>query len=311
MFFPLVSEAHVKWFAKPVDVVPAYKITDSWVVCWIVVSFLIVLLGIFLEKKLKTPKFIESKLYSLGPIVSSLCSIGVGLALIIFTYNGFVFAPDMEVQGLFGSILLLLQLISGVMILFGLYERVGAIILAIVYLGSIKVHGLIEMLDAVEVLGVAIYVFIMGRPRWRIASSKIFIGFSDKLKNYAVPFLRVFTGLNLFVLGFSEKILAPSLTQNFLQHYNWNFMHTLGFNSFTNYWFAFSAGVVESLFGLFLILGLVTRLTTITLAVFLATTLVLLGPIELMGHLPHFSIAIVFLIMGSGEKLKLLSTKHE
>jgi uncharacterized membrane protein YphA (DoxX/SURF4 family) len=99
--------------------------------------------------------------------------------------------------------------------------------------------------------------------------------------------------------------MSPSLTENFLSLYHWNFMNNIGFTWFTDYWFAFSAGVAEALFGLFLMLGLVTRTTTITLAVFLLSTLVMLGPVELMGHLPHFSIAIVLLLLGAGSRLKM------
>jgi uncharacterized membrane protein YphA (DoxX/SURF4 family) len=196
------------------------------------------------------------------------------------------------------------EFISGVMILLGYFERLGAILLLVLFFMSVYLHGAIEMLDALEVFGFSLYLLIYGRPNLKL-SHKFNIG-DFQLNEYAVPVLRIFTGLNLFVLGFSEKILNPSLTQDFLEKYNWNFMDALGFHMFTNYWFAFSAGVVESLFGVFLILGLVTRFTTLTLAVFLASTLVLLGPVELMGHLPHFSIAIIFLILGSGDKLKIV-----
>jgi uncharacterized membrane protein YphA (DoxX/SURF4 family) len=119
-----------------------------------------------------------------------------------------------------------------------------------------------------------------------------------------VPFLRTATGLNLIILGFSEKIISPGLTQNFLSHYDWNFMQALGFEWFTDYWFAFCAGSFETLLGIFFLFGLFTRLTTLALAGFLVTTLALLGPVELMGHLPHFSIAVVLLIMGAGARLK-------
>ena len=92
----------------------------------------------------------------------------------------------------------------------------------------------------------------------------------------------------------------------FLEKYDWNFMHHFfGLTWFSDYWFAYSAGVVESLFGIFLILGLVTRLTIVALAVFLVTTLILLGPVELIGHLPHFSIAAVLLVFGAGSVMHM------
>ena len=86
-------------------------------------------------------------------------------------------------------------------------------------------------------------------------------------------------------------------------------MQALGFEHFTNYYFGLYAGVVEVLFGVFFVLGLVTRTTTVALAVFLVTTLYLLGPIELVGHLPHFSIAVVLFVLGSGTRLSLFHKK--
>jgi uncharacterized membrane protein YphA (DoxX/SURF4 family) len=162
-----------------------------------------------------------------------------------------------------------------------------------------------EMMDTFEMLGFSIFAMIVGRPKWRIVDTEIFKEYTHKIHSYGLPLLRIGTGLNLFILGFSEKIMSPSLTENFLSIYHWNFMQNIGFNWFTDYWFAFSAGVAEALFGLFFILGLVTRTTTIALAVFLLSTLVMLGPVELMGHLPHFSIAIVLLLFGAGSRLKM------
>ena len=122
---------------------------------------------------------------------------------------------------------------------------------------------------------------------------------------YGVSLLRIGVGLNLIILGFSEKILKPSLTQNFLEQFVWNFMYHLGYTWFTDYWFAYAAGVSEILFGVFLLLGLVTRTTILALSVFLISTLILLGPVELMGHLPHFSIALVLLVFGAGSRMHM------
>ena len=71
----------------------------------------------------------------------------------------------------------------------------------------------------------------------------------------------------------------------------------------SDYWFSFAGGLAEILFGLFFLLGLITHITTVAWLIFLVITLYLLGPVELVGHLPHFSIAIVLLILGSGARL--------
>jgi uncharacterized membrane protein YphA (DoxX/SURF4 family) len=296
---PVIALAHVKWFAEQDHYVPPYNLYDGPVLAWVAGALFLVLIGVYLEYKLKVPIKLEERLGGWMSAAVSLASIGFGTALIIFSLSGFVFAPNMP-RG--DSMLLVFQGIAGTMILLGIFERIGALLLLITFTLAIREYGIVEMMDTLEMVGFALYVLILGRPKWKIVSLPYADRFLEKFKSYAVPVLRVCTGINLMILGFSEKILTPSLTDNFLTHYHWNFMQGFGMS---NYWFAFSAGMVEFLFGLFLILGLITRTTTLVLALFLITTLILLGPTELVGHLPHFSIAIVLLVVGSGKRLKL------
>lgn len=303
--FPALSYAHVKWFAEPVMDMRPYEITDKFVINWILITIAIVLVGLFLEKKTKTPVWLETKIPKWKDKILSISSIGFGLAFILFSAYGYVFAPNLEASGRMGLLLLGLQALIGLMFLLGIYARAGAVLLIGLFALATFKYGISNTVDATEILGIALFMLIAGRPKWRIIESLKIKEWFSKWSDYAVPILRVGTGINLMVLGFTEKILTPSLTQNFLANYHWNFMEVLGFASFTNYWFAFSAGMTEFIFGLMLLLGLVTRITTIALAVFLATTLYLLGPVELIGHLPHFAIAIVLLVIGSGSNLKL------
>lgn len=303
---PFVTFAHVKWFATPEKDIPFYKITDPNVILAILLGLLIIGFGIYLENKLKVPNRLNASIQKWAPKVLSIASIGFGLAFIIFSLQGFIFAPNLPAVGAMGASMLALQFLAGIMILLGLYERVGGLLIILLFILGINEYGMYEMLDTLEMIGFAIYVIIIGRPKWKIRDTNLIEPVTHPMHSYGLPILRAGTGLNLIILGFTEKILTPSLTDNFLSTHNWNFMQSLGFEGFTNYWFAFSAGSVEILFGIFFLLGLVTRTTTICLAIFLATTLVLLGPVELVGHLPHFSIAIVLLVLGAGSKLVLV-----
>lgn len=302
---PLSTSAHVKWFAEPVKDIRPYQITDLPVIFAIFVVIVILVIGYLLEKKLSVPKWLKNIEEKWAPYAISIASIGFGLSFLIFSYNGFIFAPNLIASGQLSLLLIIIQSLAGIMILIGYYERIGGLLLIILFLLGIKEYGFMEMMDAFEMLGFSLFAMIVGRPKWRIIDTQIFKGFTHKIHSYGLPLLRIGTGLNLFILGFSEKIMSPSLTENFLSQYHWNFMSNMGFSWFTDYWFAFSAGIAEALFGLFFILGLVTRTTTLALAVFLITTLTLLGPMELIGHLPHFSIAIVLLLLGSGSRLKV------
>ncbi len=305
LLLPSIVSAHVKWFAEPTEQVQAYSLSDFPVILSIFIGLAILLVGFYLDKKLTVPKWFSNFIEKYAPSVISIASIGFGLSFLIFSFNGFVFAPNLPAFGDVGSLLISIQAIAGLMILFGVYERVGGALLVVLFGLAVKEYGVVEMADTLEILGFAFYAMIMGRPKWRFVESDFVSHLVHKTHQYGISILRIGTGLNLMVLGFSEKILSPSLTQDFLAHYDWNFMQALGFEWFTNYWFAYSAGVVEFLFGLFFLLGLVTRVSILALAGFLITTLALLGPVELVGHLPHFSIALVLLVFGAGSRLHL------
>lgn len=303
LLIPNIASAHVKWFAKPGLPERTYQLSDPWVIAWILISLGLVLIGIFLEKKLHTPKILDRIKSKYSEYIPAIANIGLGLSLILFSINGFIFAPNQPTLNIY---LITLQFFIGIIILLGFFQRLGAMLLILLYLLIPPFFGPVEALDSIEMLGFALFSLLATRAKWSLHDPKWLSNVFTQFSSYGIPLLRVFTGINLVILGFSEKILSPSLTNNFLSQFNWNFMQNIGFTNFTNYWFAFSAGAVEALFGIFLILGLITRLTTICLALFLLSTLILLGPIELLGHLPHFSLAVVLVIFGSGDKYKFV-----
>lgn len=130
----------------------------------IVVVIGALLLGVYLEQKLKVPKWYSRLIEHSAPIILSVASISFGLSYLIFSYMGFVFAPNLHAVGEMG-------------------------------------------------------VFLIGRPKWKITESKLTNRLMRHFHRYGVSILRAGTGINLIILGFSEKILAPSLTQPFLLKY--------------------------------------------------------------------------------------------
>lgn len=302
---PFLAEAHVKWFAESNEIIRPYQITDIPVVFSVLLGICIILCGVYANRVFSVPLWYKKYIEKYAAHILSVASIGFGISFIIFSHLGFIFAPNLPAEGETGALLLIVQFIAGLMIFLGLYERVGGILLVLLFILASREYGFTEMMDTFEMLGFALYAIIIGRPLWKISDSTLISHVTHSFHMYGVPLLRVGTGINLIVLGLSEKILAPSLTHAFLQEYQWNFMTHLGFSWFTDYWFAYSAGFVEMLFGVFLVLGLVTRTTILALAVFLVTTLVLLGPVELIGHLPHFSIALVLLVFGASSVLHI------
>ncbi|WP_444932019.1 hypothetical protein ACJJIF_09730 [Microbulbifer sp. SSSA002] len=112
--------------------------------------------------------------------------------------------------------------------------------------------------------------------------------------------LRCGLGLQLMTLAIHNKWLNPHLGLEFLQHYHWNFMSYLGWHSFSDLTFVFSAGMAEFCFGLVILLGWSTRLVTITALSFFVLTASILGIHELIGHLPILGAGILLIVFGGG-----------
>ena len=115
-----------------------------------------------------------------------------------------------------------------------------------------------------------------------------------------VPIIRIGVGLTLVILALHNKLLAPNMALTFLDTHYFNFMELMGFAGFTDIRFVFAAGIVELAVGILLVFGIATRLVAAIVVVLTGTTMAILGPDELIGHLPIMGIAVLLVYRGSG-----------
>lgn len=114
--------------------------------------------------------------------------------------------------------------------------------------------------------------------------------------------VRSLLGLSLVSLAFTEKLNDPLRALSLLEQYDFNFMAQAGF-SYSDRLFVYSAGLVELLIGLVLLMGWVSRLTVMVLFIFMIATnsyFFAIGEhymawVELIGHLPIFACGILLL----------------
>ncbi len=140
-----------------------------------------------------------------------------------------------------------------------------------------------------------------------IGASSLDRGIARRLKldparfaHLPVPIIRVGVGLTLVILSLHNKLLSPNMALTFLDKHYFNFMELLGFADFTNIRFVFAAGIVELAVGILLVFGIATRLLAAVVFVLMGTTMSILGPRELVGHLPIMGIALLLVYRGSG-----------
>lgn len=299
--------AHVKWFVREdgSDSIVHFSFSETTVQIWTAIILVCVGVAVLLDRYLPEPprQFLEfAERYR--PRILRLFQVLVGLALLVTALQGAIIAPHLAGVGSGG---LLLRFVEGAIGLLLIADRavwLAAVMMIGLFLVGMLQFGFVSSLEYFNFLGVALFLLIHS-----LADAQRFAF----LKPYALPLLRVHTGIALGVLAWTEKLIDPALAVRFLEQNQVNFMQALGIELFTNRFFVLCAGCTELIFALIFALGLVTRINTLALAGFLVSSnlyFFLVGKtseafLELTGHLPIFAIAILLICYGAGPRLRL------
>jgi uncharacterized membrane protein YphA (DoxX/SURF4 family) len=301
LLLPAQARAHVKWFVPTGQGLtpdyPTFALNEPAVLLWLVLAAALVSTSWWLDPRLPAPmrpRWLDQTLTGLLPF-------GMGIALLLTAMSGAVLAPHHQWQGRSADILLLLEALAGALLLFPPLIFAGALVLLAVWTGLLLQAGLPDALEYCNVVGIAGFMALSHHPlaAWR-----------QRYSRWALPLLRVSTGLALLVLAFTEKLLRPDYAESFVQTYMWNFMQNLGVEFYTDRLFVLSAGSVEAVLGLLLILGTTTRLAVLVASAFMLTsnlTFLLQGEreealLEIIGHLPIICTALILLVFGNPQR---------
>ena len=299
------AAAHVRWFTDADDPLlatfPVYSLFDVEVLIWIGIGLFLIACAIALDGRLPVPPIVNSKIRH---DFMELLRIFTGISLVLTAYSGGLIAPHLVATGGFGLALLFLQGFIGILLIANRFVHHAALLLGLLFLGAMIQSGFVRTFEYVNMIGIALFLFFNHAPSAALQA---------RLKPYSVAALRIFTGLALVVLGLSEKIFGAALGQAYLAIYEWNFMQTLGFDWYSDQLFVLSAGAMEVTFGIILMLGVVTRLNTLVIAGFMLTSNVVFlltaenqnALIELIGHMPIIATALILLLLGYGQRLKV------
>jgi uncharacterized membrane protein YphA (DoxX/SURF4 family) len=302
---PAFVSAHTRWFAEG-EILPhiSSEPTGLYLFSIAVVVLLIIGAGVMLERSnILKLSFFRPSAYDAFNRAAATFTMVTGAFFMIAGTHEYLFSPNLTVESGVPMLLIMAQFAVGLMFLLGIFARVGAVLLGVLWVAGLHYAGLEPMIEDVWVLSILFFIMAIGNDYFSILSVRSIKPIVQRLNSYALPTLRVGTGITLLTLGFSEKILRPELGLNFLSQHDWNFMSCLGFS---DYLFVLSAGSVEALLGILLILGIMTRLTAIVIAIIFTIPLFILGPIELAGHLPHFAAVLMIIIFGPGKHFRLL-----
>lgn len=215
-----------------------------------------------------------------------------------------LFVPNLALPyNFFGGLVALAEIVIALSFVYGAATRIGAALLAVIWVVGAIWFGPLLVLEHSLFLGVAFFMFVMGRgPAALDMTLQRFHRPLERLVPRAVPALRVLTGIGIVVLAFTEKLLNVPMGVEFLERYPLNFFPAIGLEGIGDAEFILIAGTVELTFGLLLISGAFVRLMTLILWVPFNLTLPFLGWRELVGHLPIYGIMALIVIWGEERK---------
>ncbi len=307
---PVLS--HEKWFVDP----SPYPITfdrpalgrtlAALAVAAVAVGFAFIVDSVWrVRARAPTPPDLaktRDRLRRLFAWMALILAVHVAVPLIVSGVQRDLFAPNLALSRSFvGGLVALLEIAIALGFLYGALTRLAAIALMALFPIGVLVFGVVDTLEHLEVLGIAIFLFIFGRGPYSLDAI-----FETPLRPprarvvHAVPLLRMLTGAAIAWLGFSEKLWNIPLGEAFLARHPLNFMPALGLASFSNADFVIAAGLVEVAIGAVIASGFATRPVILLAWLPFNLTLPFLGWVELVGHLPVYGIMGVLLLWGSG-----------
>jgi len=285
LLMPLCAQAHVKWFSEPTE--PQAVTLPSMNL--MVTGLVLLLSGVFVAKLVDgvacryslTPCRLLSESHRPLRLVYYLIAVYfLGAAI-----TGSFLAPHIRVSDTLVHLGTGVQLLIYTFLLLG-RGRVGCALLIGAMFVVAGLHDPLFWLEYPLLLGIA----------WIVLYA------DEKPTQVGLVLVRCLLGLSLIALAFTEKLIDPTRAMVLLEHHNFNFMSQLGL-AYSDRLFVYSAGAIELLLGLVLLLGWVTRLAVSALfAVMVATNVYFfavgeyqMAMVEMVGHLPIFACGILLL----------------
>lgn len=299
---PSAALAHVNWFVDPHEAGAhsAIAFTDPIFLVWTVLAAAMVASSVWLDGRLPVLRIADTK--TRHDFIEIL-RVFTGMSFLLTAYEGALLAPHFAVEGGFATALLFLQAIIGILLIANRWVAAAAGMMLALHAGLLVKFGLLSALEYAIFVGIALFLLFNKAPlAWR-----------DHLKPYSVAALRIGVGVALVALAYGEKLAPAALGVSFVSTYQWNFMEALGVGFFNDRLFVLSAGMVEAAMGIMLILGTTVRLAVLALSVMMALSNVVFilqgnteaALVEFVGHMPIIGAALVLLLLGYGQRLKV------
>ncbi len=311
--FSFTSMAHVRWFVDQSQVQDLSFPVDGLMFIILSGGLLYIFSCYFLQHISKNIPKLNSSLNKPVELVHHtewyfLIAI-FNLMLIICLMKGEFLAPNLQLSPKLIMLGIFLQVIVLMVVPFSVGLTGFLVCLVGLLLPVLFAELAIDYIFEVIALGLALMCIA---PKLSSIDNRFYKRYQlTHFSTYASRVLVVGLGLQLIALALRNKLFEPGAAMIFVEaNPYYNFMPTLGFESFSHLHFVFAAGVFEMIFGLMLVLGWAVRYVGLALAVVFISTAVLTGLHELVGHLPIFAVLFIVFLKPQSMDLKVLNLKH-
>ncbi len=245
------------------------------------------------------------------PFAPAVARITVGLGFLASSYNNASFGPELPLSGTFGDASPLISLtlaVLGTLIIIGFWARAAAVVALILFAVSVNAHGS-YMLTYTNYLGEIIVLLLIGSHRlsvhsltgWSELFHRSYHAVTQKIQHLAFPILRVSFGISLIYASAYAKILHNNLALQIASLPLAGHPHSLAYYfGFEPHFLVLGAAIIELLAGLFFVLGLEVRWTSIFLLFWLSLSLWYFGE-SVWPHIVLIGIPIAFIMHGYDE----------
>ena len=290
--------AHVKWYVDDAGQTPVdLGLLHEPVTIGLIMGAVALTAGWrFVGRKLPAHLPLLRPLGRLAPWVPRLLGIHLGVALLALAVTNAYLAPHLSLDDVPGGVALaLVEGAVGVWLISGVMLRPAAFI--VVVLGPIGMifTGVLEVVEALETLGVALFLVLIPPGADRFGARHV----TPPDLHRPLQLLRVAAGMALVILAFTEKLLAPDLAMRLLEEYpSVDVFGVVGIEVPAEVYIRIAAAT-ELVLGLLLISGVAVQLAVLVAVVPFNLTLLVFDRYELIGHLPMYGVLLALLIYGS------------
>lgn len=312
-FIPAFAHAHEVYVLPPEVVAqaiqePGFSLVDVALadlhtfLFWAFIAILVVTVIFFVSISRTVERAIDPFLKKLPPYAVLISRITIGLSFILASYHDALFGPELPLRTIFGStehVVAVTLFIVGVMVTIGWYTRVAAVVALAIFGFEVLKNGW-YMLTYANYFGELILLLILGAHHVAVhhqghdkKASLWLQKWKKRLAPYAFFILRVSFGISLLYASLYAKVIHNQLVLEVTKAYP----DIVAFFGFEPHFLILGAAILEIVIGLFFILGIEIRFTSLFVLFWLSLSLWYFGE-AVWPHLILIGIPIAFIFYG-------------